>query len=254
MCYTEVCTATFSYDCNALLTDVICMETGLEVMEGCVKRCVAHTYTYIHIPCFFYISYILPMSLDVGWLNCLTMHWCTLLTHSYGKYILPPLCLHASRYVCTIHTYIYTSTLWWYIKVQKKNSWFDVTLRRSMTASFISFYLDLRYHPLNMRSSNHPAPLLTKIQYQCPTPPYQPYFLRFICKIQWGLCWWTFRCNICLITQKVGFVRLGLVENIWPLVAISIVVRRKRGGRGRLPLLDRRQQQNLFHWQNYSHR
>lgn len=143
--------------------------------RGCVKRCVAHIlhmYTYISLTSS--STYNTSDESDVSWLNCLPMHWLMhptySLTHSYGTYILTPLCLHASRYICMYNTYIHiyhTNTLWWYIKVQKKKLlWFDVTFRRSMTASFISVYVDLRFHPLNIRSSNHPAPLLTMIQYQ----------------------------------------------------------------------------------------
>lgn len=80
-----------------------------------------------------------------------------------------------------------------------------------------------------------PAPLLTKFQFQCPTPFHQLYSLRFICKIQWGLCWWTFRCNIRLFKQQNGFVRLGLVEmsGLW-LHLHRCAQKKKKTGEGKV--------------------
>lgn len=83
--------------------------------------------------------------------------------------------------------------------------------RNSMTANFIpSIYLDLRYHPLNIRSSNLSSATSNNVPIFKVRPlPHQPCSLRFICKIQWGLCWWTFRCNICLFTQQIGLLDWG---------------------------------------------
>lgn len=59
---------------------------------------------------------------------------------------------------------------------------------------------------------------------------HQLYSLRSICKIQWRLCWLTFGCDICLFTQHIGFVRLGLVEiSVWPLGASPSLCAKKRG-------------------------